>query len=226
MEKSNRKVYCFLGLPASGKGTQVKILSQKIGAQSVGMGDLIRDEIKNADLSDPFYKKMKEDYDKGTPQSDSIALDLVEKFIKSSEGTVILDNFPFSIKQTRMFFGICKRIGVKDPLLIVVDVSREEALNRALKRKICVNCGSVYIGGESNICEKCGGALITRTDDNEATVSARLDKYFPRIEEVKNEFSKHGNIVIVNGEQSIENVALEIENKLMSVNDFNQKKSN
>lgn len=181
------------------------------------MGDLIRREIEIADLSDPFYKKMKEDYDNGNPQPDSIAIDLVRKCIKNSTGTIILDNFPFSTKQADMFFEACLELSVNAPCLIIVNVSKKEALTRATKRKICSSCGSVYIGAGENICPKCGGALITRTDDNEATIMGRLDKYFPRIDEVRKVFVDKGVVLDINGEQSINKVADEIALKLSKV---------
>jgi adenylate kinase len=217
MVNDGRKIYCFLGLPASGKGTQVDILAKKIKAEAFGVGDLIRREIESADLSDPFYKKMKEDYDKGNPQPDSIAIDLVRKCIKNSTGTIILDNFPFSTKQADMFFEVCLELSISIPCLIIVNISKEEALTRATKRKVCSSCSSVYIGKGENICPKCGGALITRADDNEATIARRIDEYLPRIDEVRMVFADKGVVLEINGEQSINKVACEIALKLSKV---------
>ncbi|OGD64374.1 hypothetical protein A2215_01490 [Candidatus Berkelbacteria bacterium RIFOXYA2_FULL_43_10] len=217
MTNSERKIYCFLGLPASGKGTQVEIFAKERKTKSFGMGDLIRAEIESADLSDPFYKKMKEEYDKGNPQPDSIAIDLVQKCLEYSTGTVILDNFPFSTKQAEMFFEACRALHIVKPCLIIVNVSKEEALTRAMKRKVCSGCGSIYVGSEENICSKCGAALITRADDNESTVATRLDKYIPRIDEVRKVFLSKGIVLEINGEQSIEGVASEIALKVSEV---------
>lgn len=210
----DRMAVCFLGLPASGKGTQADLLAKKIKAKNLGMGEMIREEIKSADMNDPFYKSIKERYEKGIPQPDEIVADIVKKNLSKFNQNIILDNFPFSENQTDFFIQVCKDLKIGKPILIVIEITKEEALKRILSRKVCSNCGAIYIEDGNQICEKCGGALISRSDDNEETLKNRLSEYWPRIEKVKNYFKKYGKVIVINGEKSIKQVEAEINKKL------------
>lgn len=211
-----RIAVCFLGLPASGKGTQAKLLADKIKAKNLGMGEMIREEIKSADLNDPFYKSIKERYKKGFPQPDEIVADIVKKNILKFSQNIILDNFPFSKNQTDLFMKICKDLSIINPVLMIIQITKKESLKRILSRKVCSNCGSIYIDDGNQICEKCGSALISRSDDNEETLKNRLSEYWPRIEEVKNHFSKYGKVIVIDGEKSINQVEQDINKKLFN----------
>lgn len=205
-DTKNIKIYCFLGLPASGKGTQVNILAQKTGAQVLGMGNLIREDIEQADLTDPFYLDMKDKYDKGIPQSDQVIFDIVRKHLNYHKNKdIIFDNFPFSSEQAKLFFDLCEELGHK-PILIIVNVDPKTALNRIVHRKVCSLCEAVYVDGEASMCEKCGGALVSRSDDTVETVEKRIEFYLPRIKEVKEIFSSHDSVCDINGEGSISEV--------------------
>jgi adenylate kinase len=212
------KIISFLGLPASGKGTQAQILANKIGAKVLGIGDLIRDEIKNTDISDPFYASMKEKYDKGIPQNDEVVNDIVKKNIQKFGKNIIFDNFPFSEKQADLFFNLCCDIKADIPTLLLVIIDRESAIKRILSRKVCSSCETVYIDDGNQICEKCGGALVSRTDDNEETLAKRINEYIPRMEEVAVVFKKKGRVLKIDGEKSIKEVSEQIFKDLSNAN--------
>ncbi len=200
------KIYCFLGLPGCGKGTQINVFSKSVNAKVISMGDEIRDELQSADLSDPFYQKMKQLYDQGIPQPDEVAVDIVKKRLKVSSGNIIFDNFPFSVNQASLFFKICDELEVNYPELIVINISPEESVHRVVYRKVCADCGRITADTGDNICEKCGGAMISRADDNEETVHERIKNYLPRINEVTNYFKEKGIVHEINGSGSIEEV--------------------
>jgi len=218
MKNKNIKIISFLGLPASGKGTQAQILADKIGAKVSGIGSLIRDEIEHADMKDPFYADMKDKYDKGIPQSDEIVIDIVKKDIHKSGSRIIFDNFPFSEKQASLFFKLYQDIDADMPILIIVQIDRATALKRILSRRICSNCETVYIDDGNQICEKCGGALISRADDNEETLTKRINEYIPRMEEVLRAFKQNGKIIEIDGEKSIGEVSEQIHKDLQNAN--------
>lgn len=209
-----RKIISFLGLPASGKGTQAEILARKLNARVFGIGDIVREEVEHADLSDPFHKSMKERYDKGILLQDEIIADIIRRKVKSEDSNIVFDNFPFSKNQTAQFFEICKELNISNPMLIIVNISKAIAKKRILSRKICSSCKKIYLDESSQICESCGGALITRSDDNQEVLADRISQYLPRLDEVKEEFKKHGLVVEINGEPSIPEVTKEIDSKL------------
>lgn len=214
--ENKRKVYTLLGLPGSGKGTQAEILAKKINAENFGMGNLIRKEMENADLSDPFYKEMKERYDQGIPQPDEIAVDIIKKTISKASGNVLLDNFPFTKEQSRLYFEMCKELGIDDPRAILIKLTPESAMKRILNRKVCSSCGKNFIGGEADICDSCGGSLISRADDKAEVVENRINIYKPKIDEVGAEFKMRGSLIEINGEQTIPEVEKEIEEKVVN----------
>lgn len=207
MINTKHKIFCFLGLPGSGKGTQIEILSKHIDAGVISIGEEIREELESADLNDPFYKKMKSFYDQGIPQADEVVVDIVKKRLQKSERNIIFDNFPFSHKQADLFFNICNELAVSTPELFVIDISPETSVRRIVYRKVCADCNHISSDAETEICEKCGGPMVTRADDNEETVKERIKNYLPRIKEVENYFKKHGSIYIIDGSGSIEEVS-------------------
>ena len=211
MSDQRRQILCFLGLPGSGKGTQIEILAAKTGAKMVSIGDEIREELESADMSDPFYRQMKEKYDEGIPQPDEVVADIVKKRIKSLDGNIIFDNFPFSHNQADLFFKICDELQFDKPKLVVISISPEASIHRIVFRKVCADCGHVVISDGDSICEKCGGAMISRSDDNVETVTERIKNYSPRILEVERYFRDKGEVIEIDGSGSINEVAKLIE---------------
>lgn len=208
------KVYTFLGLPASGKGTQAEILAKKINASIVAGGDMVREEIVNCDLSDPFCKAIKKRYDEGIPQPNEIMADLIKKKLQNLNNNIIFDNYPFNKVQSNTFRVLLKEIRIENPILVVIEISAEESIKRITLRKICADCGKIFKDQDIDMCDKCQGPLISRADDNAETVAKRIKKYIPSIEEVKKEYPKFGRVVIINGKQSIKDVSIELFKKV------------
>jgi len=215
MEKYN--IYSFVGLPASGKGTQAEILAKKLDVEKiVGIGDLAR-KIIAKDSKDPFDIEIKKTYEKGAPLSDEIAIDLIRRYLDEAGGNVILDNFPFTEKQADFLNDYIAHSDKWDKLYpIFINIQPETSVKRITTRKVCSDCGAIY-GSDFNemICEKCGGSLSTRVDDNPETVRNRIGFYAPQIAKLKN-YLKYK--IEINGEQPIKDVASELANSLWKTN--------
>lgn len=201
------RIYCFLGLPGSGKGTQIELLAKNISARVISIGEEIRQELENADLKDPFYQQMKNRYDKGIPQPDEVAIDIVGKRLVNNSQNVIFDNFPFSKHQAELFFKICGESKWQRPELVVIKISADTSIRRVVYRKVCSDCGHIMINEGETICDKCGGPMISRSDDNIETVEQRIKNYQPRIEEVITCFRSNARIIEIDGSGSIEEVS-------------------
>lgn len=207
-------IYSLLGLPASGKGTQADILSSKFGGvEVIGIGDLIRATIEK-DPDDPFVKSIEQRYDKGVPQPDGIVIDLVERYLSVEHDKVIFDNFPFSIEQAKFMIEFANKSG-SELRLIYIKISPDDAIRRIAQRKICADCGEIADGNDGMICDKCGGSLVVRSDDNEETVKKRIELYTPRIDEVT-KFYRENNIQIIeiDGTKSVDEVSKEIDQNI------------
>jgi adenylate kinase len=201
-------IYVFLGLPASGKGTQAEILAKKENIKIVGAGDLVRETMAGAPV-DPFVAEIKKRYDAGIPQPDEVMIDLVKRYLDSLQQSVILDNFPFSLKQADFLENFIKdsKSMWQGPRIIYINLDPEVAIKRAISRKVCTSCGMIYGPTDEMICEKCGGSLVVRSDDNEETMRTRISHYLPRLSELIAYYKeKKADLIEIDGSKSIAEV--------------------
>ncbi|OQA04487.1 MAG: Adenylate kinase [bacterium ADurb.Bin400] len=210
----SKKIFTLLGLPASGKGTQAETLAGLYHLDNIGIGDLIRTAIENGPEDDPLVTEMKKNYDSGIPQPDHIVFPLLEEKLKNCKNGVVFDNFPFSHDQARFLQGYASKHSWDQPVIIYLNVDPETAIKRMMSRRICDNCGAVFIASQAQVCDQCGGKLIARADDNEETIRTRIDYYYPRIQEMVKLFSPTGRVLVIDGEPSIKQVAIAIEKQI------------
>lgn len=189
-------------------------MAKRLGAKVIGIGDLIRTTI-DANNDDPFIVEIRDRYNKGVPQPDSVAIDLVKKYLVHIDSDVIFDNFPFSLGQSQFITDFITENTNWKIIIIYLELEPETVIKRIISRKICVSCGTIYESSDEMICEKCGGSLIVRSDDNEDIARTRIGQYLPKIKEVINYFeSKSGKIIRIDGEKSVSEVSAEITEKL------------
>lgn len=203
------KIYCFIGLPASGKGTQAMSFAEKRGLSHISIGDLVRSELKNENGDKALKETIKNLYESGKPVTDDIVFVLLANKLANIDGGVVFDNFPFNKGQSDFLLKYATSHNWDNPKIIYIKIDPEFAIKRISSRRICPNCKSVYIGGE--VCEKCGEKLITRADDTEETVRIRIKNYMPNIEEVVSIFQPKNLLFEINGEPSIAEVTKEVE---------------
>ena len=82
-------------------------------------------------------------------------------------------------------------------------------------RRVCKGCGATYhvINNPSkvaNICDKCGGELYQRKDDNAETVGSRLDVYEAQTAPLIEYYTKKGLIKNIEGDQEMSKVLADI----------------
>jgi adenylate kinase len=202
------QIFCFIGLPASGKGTQAMSFAEERGFSHISIGDLVRVELKNEDGDTDLKKTIKELYDAGKPVTDEIVFKLLENKLATITGGVVFDNFPFNKAQADFLFKYCESHDWEMPRVIYIKIDPESAIKRISSRRICPDCKSIFIGGEN--CEKCGAKLITRSDDNEETVRKRIANYMPNIEEVISIFKPKNLFFEIDGEPTIDEVKKQV----------------
>jgi adenylate kinase len=210
-------VIILLGAPGSGKGTQARMLEKKFNLKYVGSGDLLRARVKKKDYTG---RKIKQVIDDGkripTPIMFNIWMNLLEELKKNSKiKGIVFDGSPRTLFEAEMLELALEWYGwLKYKKVILVDVSPKEVINRLTKRKICVNCGRIipYIGDFKKLkkCDKCGGRLIRRADDNIKGIKERLGWFKTDVVPAINYYKKTKELIKVNGEQSIEDVFKDI----------------
>ena len=213
----NKKIIILLGAPGAGKGTQAKLLIEKFNFDYIGSGDLLRARKK---LNDFTGKKIGKVIDKGkrvaTPVIFKLWMDKFEKFkrVPKFKG-IIIDGSPRTTLEADMME---QALGwyewEKNKRVILIDISTKEVIQRLTKRRMCEQCGRIipFVGEFKKIkeCDKCGGKLITRADDDEKGVKKRLEWFQTEVKPAINYYEKRGGLIKINGEQSIEDVFKDI----------------
>jgi len=197
----------LLGVPGSGKGTQGKLISKGYGIPQICMGDILR---HIAEKGDEESCKIKEILAKGDLVPDSLTLSLIKKRVKQKdcEDGYILDGFPRDLNQAKKL----KDITEIDKVLFI-HLSEKDVIERITKRRICGECGKIYHlthnPPKDGKCE-CGGHLEQREDDNELSVKERLKIYHEMTEPVIDFYKVEGNLIFIEGENTIKNIFRDI----------------
>ena len=166
----------LIGPQGSGKGTQAKLLNEKLGFTHVSTGDLLRDHIsRNTDLG----KKAKEFVEVGKLAPDELVAELIkDKIIGLNQ--FMLDGFPRTMKQVKLLEQTLAQLNKKIDAAIVVEITTEIALKRLGGRRQCQSCGKIYnvnTDGAITTCPTCSGALVQRQDDFPQAIQTRLNYY-------------------------------------------------
>jgi len=102
----------------------------------------------------------------------------------------------------------------KNVKIFLIKISNKTSLDRLTKRKQCQKCGRIIPLDEKSqelkVCDKCGGKLITRADDNIGSIKKRLEKYRKETMKVVRYYRKQERLIEINGEQSIDKVFEEV----------------
>lgn len=171
----------LLGPPGSGKGTQAQKIADRYHTPQISTGEILRASVKE---NTPLGKKAKGFMDQGQLVPDEIVIGIIEERLKSKEceAGFILDGFPRTIAQAKALKAILDRIGKKIDLVLNLQVDSEELIRRLTGRRTCKECGAMYHvffspSKKEGVCDRCGGQLYQREDDNEETIRARLKEY-------------------------------------------------
>jgi adenylate kinase len=204
----------FLGPPGSGKGTQAKMLSERLGMLHLSTGDILREAVKEGT---PLGREAKRYMDEGKLVPDEVVIGIVKEWLlsKGVERGVIFDGFPRTVAQAEALDRMMKELGGKIDWVIDIEVSEAEVLKRLSGRRTCRNCGAMYHltfnpPKVDEKCDRCGGELYQRDDDKEETIKSRLKVYREQTEPLKDYYKKLGIMKSIPGEGEIEEIQREI----------------
>jgi len=169
----------LLGLPGVGKGTQAKKLENELEIPHIATGDIFRKAIKN---KTPLGKKAKSFIDAGELVPDEVTIGIVEERLTESdcENGFILDGFPRTIAQAEALDQILAEQNRELDLVIYLQAEIDVLVERLAGRRVCVDCGATYHVKNDppqveGVCDKCGGEVIQRSDDQEDKVKKRIE---------------------------------------------------
>lgn len=201
----------LLGAPGAGKGTQAVRLAERYSIPHISTGDIFRSNIKE---QTPIGIVAKSYIDKGQLVPDEVTIQIVKERLEKDDckNGYLLDGFPRTVLQAEALDTFSKVEAV-----VNVDVPLGKLLKRITGRRVCAKCGESYhvdyLEGKTT-CAKCGAELIQRADDNETTVSARLEVYEKQTAPLIEYYAQKGVLKTVDGDGDIERVFSSICEKL------------
>ena len=193
----------FFGAPGAGKGTQAEIVSKKLDIPTISTGNIIREAIKNGTemgLSAKSY------IDAGKLVPDEVVIGIIKDRLDKDDckNGFILDGFPRTIPQAKAL----DEMGVKVDVVLNIEVSDEDIVNRMSGRRTCPKCGSTYHiefnpTKTEGVCDNCGAELTVRKDDHPDVVKSRLDVYHSETEPLKAFYEEKGILRTVVGQKEL-----------------------
>lgn len=205
----------LLGPPGSGKGTQSEVLRDQLGVAHISSGDLLRDAVaRNTELGRAARGFM----DRGELVPDDLVLGMIRERLQAGdcrEGW-LLDGFPRTLAQAEALDRLLENEG-SGALQHVVSlrVPLEDVVVRLGGRRTCGGCGRLYHvkfqpPKTEGTCDMCAAALVTRRDDEEATIRARLGVYERQTAPLLDYYRKRGLLLEIDGTAAPSDVSGEI----------------
>lgn len=185
-------IIVLLGPPGAGKGTQGELLAEKLGIPKIATGDVLRAAVREGT---PMGLAAKAIMDRGDLVSDDIILGIVKDALgaPSAARGAILDGVVRTEPQAGGLQRVLKELGRRLDAVLLFDVPDEELVQRLSGRTVCDSCQTPYTGREpGSACEKCGGTLVRRKDDEPAAVRNRLAVYQRQTAPVIDWYSRDG----------------------------------
>jgi adenylate kinase len=188
--------YVIMGVQGSGKGTQAKLLADDLDLVHMSVGDIFRWNVQN-------HTKLGAQVRRTVASGHLVGDDLVESVVRERLSShdwnygFIIDGFPRNARQAEFFLESYDIDGV-----IYLDLPDEEVVRRVLARRLCSQCGLDYNliahrPRREDTCDVCGGALVTRADDNPEALAVRLRDYHEKTKPVMDIFQRKEYIATV-----------------------------
>lgn len=205
--------YVIMGVQGCGKGTQARLLQEALDLVQISVGDIFRWHIKNRTKLGAQVKRI-------VASGSLVGDDVVEEIVRSRLADhdwnfgFILDGFPRSVSQARFFLESYDINAV-----IHIHVPDEVVRERVLSRRLCSHCGLDYNlishrPVEENVCDVCGGQLVSRPDDTPEALRDRLHDYHAKTKPVLDLFRGKELVFEIDGTNSPSEVQEEIRSRL------------
>lgn len=193
----------LLGAPGAGKGTQAEIVCEKLNIPSISTGNILRAAMRDGT---EMGKKAKSYVDSGALVPDDVIIGIVKERLAQPDcaNGFVLDGVPRTVAQAEAL----EEMGVVIDKAVDIEVSDETIIGRLSGRRVCGACGASYHLAakppvKEGVCDRCGGALIVRKDDEPATIRDRLATYHELTEPLVEFYRARGKLVVVEGQETV-----------------------
>ncbi|MCM3164446.1 MULTISPECIES: adenylate kinase [Bacillaceae] len=198
----------LMGLPGAGKGTQAERIVDKYDIPHISTGDMFRAAMKE---ETELGLQAKSFIDKGELVPDEVTIGIVRERLGKNDCQkgFLLDGFPRTVAQADALEGILTDLNKQIDYVINIQVNKDILMERLTGRRICKQCGATYHlvfnpPANEGKCDKCGGELYQRADDNEETVANRLEVNLQQTQPLLDFYNEKGYLRNIDGEQDID----------------------
>ncbi len=200
----------LLGAPGSGKGTQAKKLMAEKNIPQISTGDILRSAVA---AGTEYGERAKKIMDAGELVPDDVMLGIISDRLAEDDaaGGFILDGFPRTQKQALDLEDLLEKMGQPLDSVVLMDVDFDVLMKRLTGRRTCSLTGkllNIYFSPreELDACTEAGGELIQREDDNEETISNRLEVYRSQTEPLVEFYRGKDKLKVIDAVGSIDEV--------------------
>ena len=200
-------IIVLFGKPGAGKGTQAPLLAKALDVPTLATGDVLR-AAKRAGTK--LGLEAKGYMDRGELVPDSVILGILAEELRQPQYArgVILDGAVRTVPQAEGLEKMLDSLGRKLDAVLVFDIENDEIVRRLSDRTVCENCQTPYTGRKvGDVCDKCGGALVRRKDDDPEAIRTRLRVYDDETAPVLGWYKRNGDrVAVVNAVGAIEDI--------------------
>jgi len=207
-------ILVIFGPPGAGKGTQSRLIADKLKILHISTGDILRDATQR---QTELGKKASSYMEAGELVPDELVREMILERIKKPDVSAgfILDGYPRNVNQAMELDRMLGSLSKKIDLVVNIVISDEEIIRRLTGRRVCDLCGRVtHVEYEpqldSDVCDVCGGELKTRTDDSLEAIKNRLKVYYSQTLPVLDYYRAKGIVRDANGRGEKNNIFSEI----------------
>jgi adenylate kinase len=185
-------IVVLLGPPGAGKGTQGDLMAQRLGILKIATGDVLRAAVR---AGTPLGLAARAAMDRGDLVPDDVILGIMKDALASPVAAqgAILDGVVRTVPQAEGLQRVLGELGRELDAVLIFEAPDEELIRRLSGRTVCESCQTPYTGREpGETCEKCGGRLVRRRDDEPEAVRNRLAVYQRQTAPVIEWYRTHG----------------------------------
>ena len=201
----------LLGPPGAGKGTLAGAIKDEFNLLHIAMGDILREEMKSGS---ELGNQVRSFVESGGLVPDEVVIKLIEKKLTGASGNnsgFLLDGFPRTEAQAEELDKILEKIRMPIDYVLCMEASVPVVVQRLTGRRICRDCAAVYHlvnmpPKEEGQCDVCSGELYQRPDDNEETITKRMDVYQSNTAPVIKYYEAQGKIEKVDADKGTQDI--------------------
>jgi len=200
----------LVGPPGCGKGTQAKMVEERYDIPQLSTGDMLRSAVREGT---EVGVKAKSYMDQGGLVPDDIIVEVMRNRIQKEDcnSGYILDGFPRTLGQAEALDRMLAELRQPLTVVIAIAVPDEEVVRRLSGRRQCKSCGTGFHIAfnkpkKDGVCDKCGGELYQRDDDNEQTIRSRLKVYYEQTSPLLDYYRERDLLNEVDGVGSIDQI--------------------